>query len=165
MALKFMMIDSITRSSQIIGTKAVLLVKSTVNAPKMLDIANKSVLELRSLKISQVQWWSNGTLGFTLNDGQSCKAGTFSDLIKTHVFSEKINKIEVIIDKYEERISEINFHCQKQELVKLRWSYDAGRKVVFEISADEQLIGCELHKESNGNFRGLTWLKMRMIKF
>ena len=43
---------------------------------------------------------------------------------------------------------------------------DGGRVEVFEISQDEQLIGCELHEYSYGrdiiNFTGVTWIKIKL---
>ena len=37
-----------------------------------------------------------------------------------------------------------------------------GRKEVFDIAADEQLIGCEISYDVGENFCGLTWFKMKV---
>ena len=37
-----------------------------------------------------------------------------------------------------------------------------GRREVFEIADDEQLIGCELDYDDIKNFIGVIWLKMKL---
>jgi hypothetical protein len=68
----------------------------------------------------------------------------------------------------------MNFYSGQERLVKVGYTDDdvknyGGRVEVFEIAADEQLIGAELyHGELNNNgydcFRGLTWLKCKITK-
>ena len=38
-----------------------------------------------------------------------------------------------------------------------------GRREVFHIEHDEKLIGCELD-QVNGDFKGITWLKMKRFE-
>ena len=114
------------------------------------------------------------TIGFTINDCQSCKAGTSNYFNKTHIFDPniKITKVEVIINKIEWGIHQINFFSGEEKLVVVGWNDDdvernRGRVETFEIAANEQLIGCELdHGTLNsgvGNyFLGVTWLKWKI---
>ena len=112
------------------------------------------------------------TIGFTLNDGQTCKAGT-EDCNKSHSFdpTKKITKIEVIIYKHEKMIMQINFYHHQQRLVKVGYGDGGvktwgGRVELFEIADDEQLIGCKLNetKVRSGDiyFCGVTWLTMKI---
>ena len=66
--LKLIMLESIT-NKQVIGKQAVKLVVNSTSILNMTMLCNKSLEELRSLSIKQVQWHSVLTLGFTLNDG------------------------------------------------------------------------------------------------
>ena len=52
-----------------------------------------------------------------LNDGQSAKAGKY-DFHKSHIFDLfKITRIEVIIDKDENKIMQMNFYHHQKRLV------------------------------------------------
>ena len=134
----------------------------------MISLAKKSLQELRDLTITQVQWQSNATLGFTLNDGQTCKAGSY-DFDKSYTVDpdKNITSIQVIIKKNESGIVQINFYSGEERLVKVGCDdddyveEDERRKETFEIAADEQLIGCELSYD-NHYFQGVTWIKMKV---
>ena len=50
---------------------------SSATIPDMKILANKSFKELSSMRIKQLQWTKDlSALGFTLDNGQSVKAGT-----------------------------------------------------------------------------------------
>ena len=92
------------------------------------------------------------TLGFTLSDGQSCKAGRFACNYR-HTFypDKKITRVECIIFRSENFLEQIHFLHNEERLVwvgdKLDYSrYFVGttRVEVFDIADDEQLIGFEL---------------------
>jgi hypothetical protein len=77
----------------------------------------------------------------------------------------------VIIEKNELRIVQIHFYSGKEILVKVGGSDGfvkniGGRRVPFEIDADEQLIGCQLHhgidEDGDNFFRGVTWIKCKV---
>ena len=73
-ALKCLMIKSIIENQHIIGKYAV--VTGNVSIPDFKKLSNMSLQELKKLTITKVQWNAYfRTLGFTLNDSQSCKAG------------------------------------------------------------------------------------------
>ena len=60
---------------------------------------------------------------------------------------------------------QINFFHHQQRLVVVGHSDNSlsnigGRREVFEIAADEKLIGCELYKLND--LIGVTWLKMKI---
>ncbi len=117
------------------------------------------------------------TLEITLSNGESCTAGSSNKVKKWYIFdpNEKITKVECIIHKDEEYILQINFYSGQGTLVKVgddddgyvkRWG---GRVEIFEIAADEQLIGAEIHhgdyfNSSNDYFKGVTWLKCKIAK-
>ena len=96
-------------------------------------------------------------LEFTFNDGQKCKAGTeYGSDEESHFFdpTKKITKIETFIDTDERSILQIHFYHHEERLVmagkeisKVMRAVFVGRKEVFEIAEDEQLIGCELEQE------------------
>ena len=67
-----------------------------------------------------MKWYGNVTVGVTLNDGQSCKAGT-EDYGYSYTFdpSKKITKIESIVDKDEKWIIRMNFYQHEERLVKV----------------------------------------------
>ena len=98
MAEKLFILKSIVKSKLIIGVRCVKGVIGKVSIPSMLNIADKSLEELRNLKIVSVSWGNTATLAFTLTDGQSCKAGTYN-FNNYHTFdpAKKITKIECII--------------------------------------------------------------------
>ncbi len=116
------------------------------------------------------------TLEITLSNGESCTAGSIWKVDKSHIFDQnkKITKVEVIIHRDENYIIRINFYSGQETLVKVGEDDDwvksfGGRVEIFEIAADEQLIGAELHhgdydNNSNDYFRGVTWLKCKIAK-
>ncbi len=75
----------------------------------------------------------------------------------------------MILDEYDVKIIRINFYSGKQTLAKVGMSDDVVKKSgdrveKFEIAEDERLIGCELEHDAD-SFRGITWLKIKMIKW
>ena len=77
-------------------------VVTTSTIPDIKILANKNGKQLRQLTIAQVDWYYIDSLSFTLNDGQSVKAGKNLFPGKyTFDPTKKITKIEVIIGKYE----------------------------------------------------------------
>ena len=114
-----------------------------------------------------MQWTDVFTIGFTLNDGQNCKA--VNDNFKSfHTFdpNKKITRIETIISSDEYVIAQINFYHNEERLVATGksdsvMSERGGVRVIFDIAANEQLIGCEIHK-CEKFFRGVTWLKLKI---
>ena len=73
------MLKSIIKSQQIIGKYAITDVIGTVTVPDMTLLKNKSLQDIKGLKITKVSWKDMWIFGLTLNDGQSCKAGTSFD--------------------------------------------------------------------------------------
>ncbi len=62
--------------------------------------------DIRNLFITEVQWNGVLTFGLTLNNGESCKAGTKLDFDSSHSFdpAKKISKVETIIENDEDTI-------------------------------------------------------------
>ena len=64
-------------------------------------------------------------------------------------------------------IQQINFYHHEERLVTVGNSDDwyvmeyGGRREIFEIADNEQLIGCELD-HCKDYFRGVTWLKWKI---
>jgi len=85
----------------------------------MTDIAEKNLEELNNLAITQVKSLGVSTLELTLNDGQSCRAGTL--FIESHKFDpkKKITRVECIIYKNEDDICRINFYSGAEILAAL----------------------------------------------
>ena len=169
------MLKSIVKSLRIIPTNCVKRVKGTVNLLDMPTLAIMSLQELRNLAITQVQWYGVNSLGFTLSDGKTCKAGTSYDFAKSHVFdkSKKITKIVIIVENSESLIDQIKFFSGEEVLCTVGYDDDfvqhyGGRVESFEIAADEQLIGCELDHgtkydgDEDDFIRGITWLKWKI---
>ena len=113
----------------------------------------------------------------TLSNGESCTAGSKYKVDESHTFdtNKKITKVECIIHEYENEIIRINFYSGDELFAKVGYSdndyveYWGGRVKIFEIAADEQLIGAELYHgdyNSIGNdcFIGVTWLKCKIAK-
>ena len=108
-----------------------------------------SLQKIRNLAITKVQWncnLSNLTLGFTLSDGKTCRAGTSFDFDRRYVFkqSKKITKIVTTIDRNEYSIQQIKFFSGEKLLCEVGHDDDsytmkncAGRVVAFEITDDE----------------------------
>ena len=89
--------------------------------------------------------------------------------VYTHIFDQtkKITKIEHIIHRDENCINQISFYSGRETLIKVGLDEDfvksgGGRVEKFEIADDEQLIGCELNS-IDGNFCGVTWLKIKKV--
>ena len=78
---------------------------------------------------------------------------------------KRITKVESIINKAEWNILQTNFYHHRERLVQVGWNdrivkKHGGRKEVFEIAEDEQLIGSVLSYNGGNELYGLTWLKM-----
>ena len=132
-----------------------------------ITLMEKNIEDLRKLSVAKVQWCGNCSLGFTLNDAQTCKAGT-DEFTNSRKFdpAKKITNIETIFRKEENSIIRISFYHHQLRLVAVGLDDDyvkkrSGRVEVFEIAHDEQLIGCEL-SYSKDYFRGVTWIKMKV---
>jgi hypothetical protein len=116
------------------------------------------------------------TLEITLSNGESCTAGSYCKVNKSHTFDQnkKITKVECIMNVTEWSIIRMNFYSGDELLVKVGEDYDSvkrwgSRVESFEIAADEQLIGAELYhgelnNDSNDYFLGVTWLKCKIAK-
>ena len=74
-------------------------VKGSVTIPKMKTLAEKSWQILQKFTITKIQWNGIATLGVTLSDGETCKAGTEYGFDKSHNFNpfKKITRIEVLL--------------------------------------------------------------------
>ncbi len=111
------------------------------------------------------------TLGFTLSNGESCTAGSFCKVDKSHTFDQnkKITKVECIMTKDEYAIIQMNFYSGQETLLKVGGYTDwyvkehGGRVESFEIADDESLIGCELDFDES-RFCGVTWLKWKNVQ-
>ena len=143
-----MMLSSIIRSKQTFRKNIGNQFLGTVSSPNILSLRNKNWEELRDLNIAKVQWYHHFTFGFTLSDGQSCKAGTTYDFKKSHSFdpNKKITKVETIIHEiYTAQFIQINFYHNEERLVAVNDTHSGNeRREVFDILDDERLIGCEL---------------------
>ncbi len=112
------------------------------------------------------------TLEITLSNGESCTAGSTYKVENSHKFdpNKKITKVECIIEKNEWHILQMNFYSGQETIGKVGDSDfgvadHGGRVEIFEIAADEQLIGAELYLAGNsGYFHGVTWLKCKIAK-
>ena len=93
--------------------------------------------------------------------------------IDSHIFdpTKKITKVDHIIHRHEDRIMQMNFYHNEERLVAVGETEEVvdrsgrvvfGRREVFEIADDEQLIGCELSYSRDSCFRGVTWLKWKI---
>ena len=172
-ALKYKKIKSIVKSHRIIPKEVINNLISKVIFPDMSTLAKQNRQELKNLIITQVHWDKNCSLGLTLNDDKSCKAGTVV-CNNSHTFdpTKKITRVEVIIEKFERSIVQINFFSGEERLVAVGLfdDYDkswGGRRETFEMAADEQLIGCELDHGTSCSrkgdyFIGVTWLKWKI---
>ena len=72
-------------------------------------------------------------------------------MIEGHSFdpAKKITRVECFIDLFEENLDQINFYSGTERLVNVGMDDDCHndyerRKEIFEIAADEVLIGCEI---------------------
>jgi hypothetical protein len=102
-------------------------------------------------------------MGFTLNDGSSCKVGT-NNFNNSWELPEtlKLTKIEVVLSSPNPHIGQIVFH-DKSGIVKKLGSdqYANGTKEVFELAENERWIGCEL-EHSTAYLMGITLLKWKV---
>ena len=97
---KNMILKSIIKSERIIGREDGNLLERTLSIPEMATLSDKSLIDLRNLTISKVEWQGFiGSLSLTLTDGQSGTGGE-EDLREWYTFdpTKKITKIETIID-------------------------------------------------------------------
>ncbi len=152
LAAKLFILKSIVKSKRIIPNNLVEDITGTVVLSDMLSLAKRSLEELRKLRIIKVKWIGIATysLGFTLSDGQTCKAGR-NGFSERHTFdpAKKITKVECIISNSENSILQTNFYHKEERLVAVGWDDEnvkkfGLRKEVFEITDNEELIGCEL---------------------
>ena len=132
--------------------------------------------ELTNLKFKAIIWNKSfsGRFGIKLNVGESVKSGSSRGGDTYYYFDQsyKITKIVTTVDKSEAWILQIKFFSSEELLCRVGYSDEdtmrcGGRVVAFEIAADEQLIGAELHNgpASNGDgdhFLGVTWIKMKI---
>ena len=87
-----MILKSIIKSQRIIviGNNTAINNVMVSVIPKFSDKGvkgvHKSLETFKNLRITQVKWNKSATLGFTLSDGQSCKAGKL-DFKRTHNFN------------------------------------------------------------------------------
>ena len=128
--------------------------------PDMNRIRGMTLEQLVNLSITKVQWTQDNVhvLGFTLSDGQTCKAGTY-DYNGNFDFpaDKKIVKVEVI--KHSNYIGQIIFYSKEGVLSKLGSdSYATGARDTFLIGDNERLIGCELEHGTN-YLMGVTFMK------
>ena len=109
-AAKYLMINSVRKSKRIIPKRLIKYVYGTVTVPNIPTLGVKNFEKLRNLTIEKVQWEDIFTLGFTLNDGQSCKVGNHYDFKLSHTFdpNKKITRIEVWINKIETWVYQTN---------------------------------------------------------
>ncbi len=98
-------------------------------------------------------------LEITISNGESCKAGSSKEADESHTFNpkKKITKVEVIVYNHEKSICQMNFYSGKETLVQLGRDDDyvkkwGGRVEIFEIAADEQLIGAKLYHGDYNNY-------------
>ena len=162
---------SITKSKHIIPENSGLLITGTVMIPNIKQITVKSEEEIKNLRINHVSW-GFFSVGFNLNDGQKCLAGTLFSNSHTFDPAKKITKVECIINRNEKNIIRINFYSYNQRICKVELESsnvrnnikkNGGRREIFLIADDEQLIGCELD-HTKFYFRGVTWIKIKMQK-
>ena len=113
----------------------------------MKEIYNKNLQELSQLKITQVMWYGTHTLQLKLSDGQTCTVGK-QPVNRSHTFdpAKKITRVECIIKEDVYYVFQINFYHHTERLVAVGYDSDidkqsGGRREVFEIADDEQLIG------------------------
>ncbi len=83
-----------------------------LNVPNLTLIEEKTLEELKSLSITKIHWNKTATLGFTLSNGETYRAGTRFSFSSSHNLdpTKKITKIDVIIWKSEDFICRINFY-------------------------------------------------------
>ncbi len=112
-----------------------------MSIPELARIPSKIFIE-QNLHLKTVEWFSNSTLGFTLSNGESGKAGSKHKVNRSYTFepNKKITRVEVIIHDNENDIIRINFYSGQETLVKVGWSNDDAvkkygeRRESFEIA-------------------------------
>lgn len=119
----------------------------------MVPDLSEPIEKLRGLKLAKIQtcnpdgdWITS--LVMTLNDGQSCKAGTTYAVNNTYSFtpSAVIRDVEIHIHASEDVISNLVFIFQ--DGTRKRFGAEIylgrGRVETYSLGVDEQLIGAEL---------------------
>jgi hypothetical protein len=98
--IKGKIIDSICKSGRDLGEGQPVTGK--VVFPDLGRIRAMTLEQIRNLSITKVQWYQDCvvTLGFTLSDGQTCRAGTL-DYNRSFDFpaDQKIVKVEVTLNR------------------------------------------------------------------
>ena len=75
-----------------------LKITGKVAIPDMTTFLKKSEVDIKNLTITKVEWAGRCvTLGFSLSDGQSVKAGPTPGFNESHIFNpaKKITRVEV----------------------------------------------------------------------
>ena len=158
--MKDKIIGSIVKSSRDLATAQAVTGK--IVFPDMAIIGGMTLEQINNLTITKVQWFQDHvyTLGFTLSDGQTCRAGTSNNYNNSFDFpaDQKIVKVEVILHATT-WIGQIIFYGKDSILKKLGSDkFATGPKKTFMIGENERLIGCELEHGVNC-LMGVTFLK------
>ena len=161
-AEKAKILDSIVKSNHMVLEKPYEPITGKILFPDMADLSKKSIDDLKKLRVSTIAgYWDNVlTVSISLNDGQTCEAGTDAC---NHFFdvdeSKHICKIEVITYKDENVLGQIIFYDKNGVLYKMGTDvWGTGRKETFHIAANERLIGCEFDHGAQ-SVLGVTFLK------
>ena len=98
----------------------VIVLEDHEDVTKLNSLHKKSLQELRNLAIAEVEWdYINiSRIRFTLNDRQTCRTSYFLD--KCHYKFDpktKITDVEVIINRQDDRILQINFLHEQKRIV------------------------------------------------
>jgi hypothetical protein len=99
-----MILNSIVKSKRMIVQNDVEDVIGTVEIPNKITLADKTFEELKNLTITKFEWYNFKIISFTLSNGESCTAGSDSEVIDSKIFdpNKKITRVEMIFDKYNE---------------------------------------------------------------
>ena len=127
MAMQYLREWILNKSEQIVPKRCAGVVRNTVSIPFALNKKKLSYEEVKELgkdslekafffeqlSISKVKWNDIYTLGFTLKNGQTVRAGT-RNFTNSYTFNpkKKITRVETIINIYENGIIQINFFHQ-----------------------------------------------------
>ena len=132
--------------------------------PDLKKLENMSIEELEKQKLKHIRWWNYGavfSMGMTYTDGQTvgCRLDkcdeTFSDIAS-------VKKIKVTFCWSEGYIRRMQFYsADGKELLKMGGDWNLGREETFNIGADEELFGCEMHHDIHDEINGITWFKWR----
>jgi len=128
-------------------------------------LAQRSVEQLQALRLARIDWRNDeaetDVFSLTLNDGSTCKAGSF-DYTKSHVFSDddKISKV-VVFEKPNAAVIEklVFFDGEKVLVDTFPKGNELGRKHVFRVGPSEQLVSADLIK-CDKYFRGISFVKL-----